>query len=59
MLPEHLIFTGGDQMTAARIRRSQRVMSNSESDVGRLEGVTAFIEDWHAKVSFLGVRVVP
>jgi len=46
-------------MTAARIRGSQRVMSNSESDVGRLEGVTAFIEDWHAKVSFLGVRVVP
>ena len=33
------------------------MMSNSESDLGRLEGVTALIEDWHAKVSFLGVSM--
>ena len=33
-------------------------MSTLQSDLGRLEGVTAFIEDWHAKVAFLGVNTV-
>ena len=28
------------------------------SDSGRLEGVTALIEDWHAKVAFLGVSII-
>ena len=46
---------GGDQLTAARIRGSQRIRSNSDSDLERLEGFTAVIEDWHAKVTFLGV----
>ena len=43
---------GGDQMTAARTRGSQRIRSNSETDVERLEGFTAVVEDWHAKVAF-------
>ena len=34
-------------MTAARIRGSKLLMSNSETGVERLEGVTAFVEDWH------------
>ena len=49
---------GGDQLTTARIRGCQKVMSNSDSDLGRLEGVTALIEDWHAKVAFLGVSII-
>ncbi len=48
-------FIGGDQMTAARIRGSKRVMSNSETDLDRLEGLSALVEDWHAKVIFLEV----
>ena len=43
-------------MTAARIRSCQRLISNSGTDVERLEGVTALVEDWHTKVVFLGVR---
>ncbi len=43
-------------MTAARIRGSKRVMSNSETDLDRLEGLSALVEDWHAKVIFLEVR---
>lgn len=44
-------------MTAARVRGSKRIMSNSETDVDRLEGLTALVEDWHAKVIFLEVRL--
>lgn len=43
-------------MTAARVRGCRRVMSNSPTDVGRLEGITALLEDWHAKVILLQVR---
>ena len=47
---------GGDQMTAARARGSQRVRSNSERGKDRLEGLQPVVEDWHAKVCLLGVR---
>ena len=40
-------------MTAARIRGSKRLMSNSKTGVERLEGVTAFVEDWHPNLLFL------
>ena len=53
----HVYCTGGDQLTVARIRGSQRIRSNSEVDIERLEGFTAMIEDWHAKVAFLGVGI--
>lgn len=49
------IIVGGDQMTAARVRGCQRLMSNSGDDIERLEGMTAIVEDWHAKVVFLVV----
>ena len=45
-------------MTVARTRGSQRAWSNSDTDVDRLEGFTAVVEDWHAKVAFLGVGVL-
>lgn len=46
---------GGDQLTAARGRSSQRVRSNSERGIDRLEGLVPVVEDWHAKGSFLTV----
>ena len=49
------VYVGGDQMTAARVRGSQRIRSNSDTDIDRLEGVTGAVEDWHAKVVFLQV----
>ena len=45
----HALLIGGDQLTAARIRGSQTITSNSERGIDRLEGVTAVVEDWHAK----------
>ena len=43
-------------MTAARTRGSKRIVSNSKRDDKRLEGFTAVVGDWHAKVVFLEVR---
>ena len=46
---------GGDQMTVARTRGTQRIRSNAERGKERLEGLVPVIEDWHAKMCFLGV----
>lgn len=51
----HSILFGGDQMTVARARGSQRIRKNSERAKDRLEGLTPVCEDWHAKLCFLGV----
>ncbi len=45
-------------MTAVRTRGSQRIRNNCNTDLERLEGVTALVEDWHAKQCLLGVRVL-
>lgn len=42
-------------MTTGRIRGCKRIRSNAERGKERLEGFTPLIEDWHAKVAFLGV----
>lgn len=42
-------------MTAARARGSHRVRCNSERAKERLEGLQPVCEDWHAKVTLLGV----
>ena len=47
--------TGGDQMTASRIRGSQRIRSNAERGKDQLQGLRPAVEDWHAKMCFLGV----
>ena len=43
-------------MTAVRTRGCQRIRSNAKRGKERLEGFTAVIEDWHAKVALLGVK---
>ena len=52
------IYIGGDQLTVARTRSCQRIRSNSTRGRDRLEGFVPCIEDWHAKVSFLGVSIL-
>ena len=49
------ILISGDQLTAARIRSSQRVLSNSESKDEGLEGLIPVIDDWHTKMCFMKV----
>ena len=48
-------FEGGDQLTATRVRGSQRVRSNSQRGCDRLEGLAPVVEDWHAKGCLLSV----
>ena len=54
----HQILFGGDQLTVARARGSQRIRKNSERGNERLEGLTPVCEDWHTKLCLLGVRRV-
>lgn len=53
----HPILFGGDQLTVARIRGSQRIRQNSEDEKGRLEGLVPCVEDWHTKVILLEVNL--
>lgn len=52
----HQILFGGDQLTAARARGSQRICKNSEGGKERLEGLMPVCEDWHSNLYILGVR---
>ena len=52
----HTVLFGGDQMTAARARGSQRIRTNSEHGKDRLEGLKPVCEDWHAKLSPWGMQ---
>ena len=54
----HNILLGGDQLTCARVRSSQRIRENSTNGSARLEGVVPVIEDWHARVCYLQVQFV-
>ena len=38
----------------ARIQGSQRIMSNAQADLHKLKGLVPVVEDWHAKLAFLG-----
>ena len=51
----HQILFGGDQLTVARARGSQRIQVNSESQADRLQGLVPVAEDWHTKVTLLEV----
>lgn len=45
----------GDQLTAARARKSQTVRANSKSSSDAVRGLAPFAADWHAKVNFMEV----
>lgn len=51
----HKIFVGGDQLTAARARSSQKAMANSQAPLRSLCGLIPCAEDWHTKLNLLGV----
>ena len=51
----HRILFGGDQITCARARGSQRHRVNSDTELERLQGLLPVNEDWHTKMCFLGV----
>ena len=47
------ILPGGDQMTCARVRGSQRIRSNSERGIDQLTGIVGVTEDWHALLNYV------
>ena len=51
----HPIIISGDYFTAARGRGAKKVKVNSDSPVGRLEGLIPAAADWHAKLTVHGV----
>ena len=51
----HQILFGGDQLTAARARGCQEVRMNSDTCMGKLNGLRAVSEDWHTSVVLLTV----
>ena len=53
----HPILLGGDQLTIARARGSQRLRSNEYTPADRLEGLFPFTQDWHTFVAFLDVSI--
>ena len=53
----HRMLLGGDQLTAARACGAQRIRSNSERSLDRLEGFEPTSEDWHAKGILMAVRI--
>ena len=44
-------------MTAARIRGSKTIRSNSQRGIKRLDGLLPVVEDWHAKGCLLTVSI--
>lgn len=52
----HHILLGGDQLTVARVRGSQGIVSNSYNGSERIEGFIPVIEDWHTKMCYMQVH---
>lgn len=51
----HHVLFGGDQLTCARARGSQKARTSEENDRDRLLGLVPVAEDWHTKVCLLEV----
>jgi hypothetical protein len=43
----HTILFGGDQLTVAHARGSQRIQMNSHSATDRIQRLYPIVEDWH------------
>ena len=51
-------LVGGDQMTTAHARGCIKLQDNSEHNFDKLRGLLPVVEDWHAKVCFMQVRIL-
>ena len=43
-----MTLVGGDQLTVARIRGTQKIRGNSETSEQRFDGLLPVVVDWHA-----------
>ena len=46
---------GGDQLTVARIHRTQCLRESEDKRVDRYEGLAPVVENWHARMTLLKV----
>ena len=51
------ILFGGDQHTVARARGAQALRATHDSAKERLEGLCPVVENWHARMILMKVRV--
>ena len=54
----HPILFGEDQLTVSRMRGTQTLRDTQDKPVDRFEGILPVIEDWHARMALLKVRVL-
>jgi len=51
----HGILFGRDRLTVCRSRAAQTARRHDDTSIGRLEGLTAVVEDWHARLTLIKV----
>lgn len=51
------IYFGGDQLTVARMHGIQALRDTHDTPLDRCEGVTPVIENWHARMALMKVRL--
>lgn len=51
------VLFGGDQLTTARARGARSLRLNHDDAIDRFEGIIPVVEDWHARVHLLEVRI--
>ena len=51
-------IVGRGQLTAARIRGSQRIQGNSDKSEERFDGLLPVSGDWHGSVCLMEVRIL-
>ena len=49
------ILFGGDQLTVCQCRGAQAAWCNDDVAVEHLDGITPVTEDWHAKLTLMGL----
>ena len=52
------VLLGGDQLSSSMARHVIADRVNSTNDIQPLKGMLHVIEDWHAKLCFLGVIIL-
>ena len=52
------VLLGGDQLSSSMARRVIADRVNSTNDIQSLKGMLPVVEDWHAKLCFLGVIIL-
>ncbi len=53
----HKVLVGGDQLTVARVRGTVALRATHDNAIEKLSGVLPVVEDWHARLTFMKVKI--